>query len=113
MGLIKDIKEIKKEVEKINKSIDSKVIDKARKYDELIKHLDNVVLNLKITQRINQLGDPEFTLHYSLPDITLYFDSNNELIYDPLFTAINMLNLNKIEDVNKIYDIIDKKNKKR
>lgn len=113
MGLLKDVKEIKKNVEKINKSIDTKVVEKAKKYDEQVKYLNNIVLDLKISKKINPLGEEEYTLSYTLPPITLKFDENGELEENSLFTSINMLDLIKIDDMNRIHDIIFVKNKKR
>lgn len=106
MGFIKDFKEIKKKVEEIHKSVNNKIIYKASKYDEVLSYLKNIVFDLKIDKYINELGEIEYKLTYSLPSVKMKFDEKGELQDNILFASINMLDLLKIEDTNKLLNII-------
>lgn len=114
MGIIKDVKEIKKQINDISSRFDNKIIKKAEKYDEIKKLLKNIKFNLKITQKTDIDGSEEFEITYILPKITLKYDDQGKIYTDnDLFTSINQLDLIEIDDfleLSKIYN--SSKNKK-
>lgn len=111
MGFLKDIKEIKTNVQRISKTVDDKIIYKARKYDELKEYLKNIQFNIKIKEEINNLGEKQLVLEYTLPKVTLSFDENYDLIENRVFTSINMLDLIAVEDMIEITKHFPKKKK--
>lgn len=113
MGLLKDFKEMKKQVDEVHDLLDKTIIFKAKKYDEIMLYLKNISLDLKIDKFINELGEDEYKLTYSLPSVNLRFDEKGELQENLLFTSINMLDLISVEDIQKLLKIIsEEKNKK-
>ena len=109
MGFIKDIKEIKTTLNEIA----SDTLEKARKYDELMKYLSKIKLELeKAALSYNQDGTYNVKVNYKMPYVLLSFDGDGNVIQNERFTAINMLNLISIDDMMKISEVINEaKNK--
>lgn len=105
MGIRKDIKEIKSRID----CLTTETINKAKKYDELIKDLSKIKLKIKKTSfYVDNYGKVGIKVDYQVPQVFLNFDDNNEVIKDELFYVLNTLNLIPIEDQLKISEEIRK-----
>lgn len=103
MGFIRDIKDIKLMVANSTKEN----LSKSRKYDELKKLTSNVSLSVKnIVKGVDTNGNDFIKITYNTPDVILYFDDNGNIMYNPQFYAINMLNLISNDDMQKLADYI-------
>lgn len=116
MGIIKDIKEIKKTVNEIHENSTKIVAQKAKKYDELISLLKNVTFYVdKIIPAVDDLGNTKYAITYKSPTIIQEFDYNGDPIKNDFIYSINMLDLISLDDLPKlqqIYNIEKQKNKK-
>ena len=116
MGLIKDIKQIKKTVEEIYSSNAKIVTEKAKKYDELMSYLKNINFCIeKIIPAVDDLGNTKYAITYKSPTIIQEFDHEGNPIKNDFIYSINMLNLVSVEDwkkLQRIYDEQKQKNKK-
>ena len=104
------IKEIKKKLD----SLTDETILKAKKYEELVKHLNNVKFkvkksNLFLSEATANIG---VEVEYEVSPIKIIFDENNEIIKNDRFIAINMLDLISMSDMEKLNELI-KEAKKR
>ena len=116
MGLIKDVKQIKKIVTEMYEA-DSKIItEKARKYDELMSYLKNINFTIdKIIPAVDDLGNTKYAITYKSPTIIQEFDYEGEPIKNDYIFSINMLNLISPQDwlkLQQIYTTEKQKNKK-
>ena len=103
IGLRKDIKEIKDSIKQINSNLDKTIIEKAKKFDELSENLKKVELKIKSAKmHISDSGEEQLKIEYEINPIYLQFDPDNNIVYNPEFYAINMLNLISPQDMQKM-----------
>lgn len=103
MGFIRDIKDIKLMVANSTKEN----LSKAKKYDELKKLTSNVSLSVKnIVKSVDSNGNDFIRVTYNVPDVILYLDDNGDILHNPQFYAINMLDLISNDDMQKLADYI-------
>jgi hypothetical protein len=103
MGLRKDIKEIKDSIKQINSNLDKTIIEKAKKFDELSENLKKVELKIKSAKmHISDSGEEQLKIEYEINPIYLQFDQDNNIVCNPEFYAINMLNLISPQDMQKM-----------
>lgn len=110
MSIIKDIKELKKQIAILNeKMLNKEIIFKAQKYDEMVSNLNKIKFGLKIKKQFNQeTGDVFLKIDYELPSIELHFDENGNVIKNDLFYSINVLNLLDDNNLNILQQEIEK-----
>lgn len=107
MGLRKEIKEIKSSVNELKLNLAPSIIDKARKYDELIENLSKIKIKVKSAKKvINDSGDKELKVEYEIDPILLSFDEKGNAKYEPMFYALNITNLISYEDMEKLMKAI-------
>lgn len=104
------IKEIKKKLD----SLTDETILKAKKYEELIKHLSNVKLRVKksklfLSEATANIG---VEVEYETLPVKIIFDENNEIIKNDRFIAINMLDLIPMSDMDKLNELIKEARKR-
>lgn len=105
MGLIKDIKLIKKQVEKIT----DQTILKSNKYDFIKENLEKIPIRIKkINNFFDEYGKYGIKIEYEIPPVKLIFDDNNDVMKNDIFYAINSLQLLSIEDERKLIEILEK-----
>ena len=109
MAILKDIKAIK---EKVDRLTDRTIAD-AEKYHELKKLLNNLSVEVKeIRTFIDEYGKIGVKIVYNMPEISIIFDDNNDIIKNDTFYAINMLGLLSNEDTQKICTVLDRTKQK-
>ena len=109
MGLKKDIRLLKEKMDKIEQLFDKNVIEKANKLDEMQENLKNVTLNISSAKlHITETGEEQLKIEYKIEPIYLQFDPDNNIIFNPTFYSINMLNLISPADMQKISLAIEK-----
>lgn len=107
MSFLKDIKQIKENVNAVTEKFDeltAETIRKAKKYDELKDYLSKVKFSVdKITLVLDK---KDFVygvkVEYNIPPITLFVDSDGGQVTNERFKAINMLDLISFDDMAKI-----------
>lgn len=105
MSVKKDIKEIK---EKINYLYDSKLISKAKKYDELARKISNIKFDsVDVKKTYDYEGRIIKKFLYKL-EIDLEVDENGDVIPNEMFKSINELNLLRLEDLLSLNEKIKK-----
>lgn len=104
MGLKNDIKKLTQKIEKLNQVLNSETLYKAQKYDETISLLNNIKIEAKTLKKINENGDLELIIKYSIPDVVLSFDANKKTFEwkNNFFYSINKLDLLDQESYNNI-----------
>lgn len=113
MRLKKKIEKIDQDIESIKQILSSNIKEKANKYDDLIENLNNVSFKVSnITTELCENGNRRIKIEYSIPPVYLHYDENDEMIFNPTFYSINLLNLISLEDMKKISKIIKIKKKK-
>ena len=109
MGLRKDIKQIKSSVETVEKLLDKSIVEKAKKFDEMTENLSKVELKIKSAKMtVTDSGEEQLKVEYEIDPVYLQFDPDNNIVYNPEFYAINMLNLISPQDMQKISSAIEK-----
>jgi hypothetical protein len=109
MGLKKDIKEIRASLDDLNKSLSKQIIDKANRMDETEKYLENVKIQLKsVKMTVTGTGEEQLKIEYEVEPVYLQFDPDNNIIYNPTFYSMNMLNLLSPADMAKVSSAIEK-----
>lgn len=113
MGLRKDIKEIKEQLNIIKNELSLEIIRKAEGYDRLKKLLEEIYFDVELVESLDYNGETQYEVIYKNPKVMLNFDEYGEPIKNDFFYSMNMLNLLTIEANEKILDILFKeKNKK-
>lgn len=91
-------------------------VQKAAKYEEIINLLKNVKINVKkFSSELKDNAMMSLKIEYEIPPIELIFDSENTLLVNERFRAMNLLNLISFEDMAKIQEqlkIVEKQNQK-
>ena len=110
MGFIKDLKELKKDVAEIKASLSSDLSKKSKKLDEIQEDLSNISIKVKnIVETVDYNGKPALKVIYELPQIILLFDDNGNVMENPMFKAINGLDLISMDDKLKLLENINRK----
>lgn len=106
---------IEKTVEKIEKLLNSNVIEKAKKYDETIALLNKIDFQATSSIEVDEANGEKFVkIEYSIPVAKVRVNDDHELECEEHFRAINLLNLlpiSTIEKISKEIEIIKKFNK--
>ena len=114
MGLIKDIKQTRKIVEDLNQSLNPTIINKAKKYDELMSYLSHLKFSIdKIVEGIDDFGNTKLFITFKSPTLIQEFNEIGEPIKNDFIYSINMLNLVSIEDFEKLGNVISKEKDKK
>ena len=112
MGLRKDIKELKKQMDDLTQNLDSKVIYKAQKYDELMNDLRPIKFDdLNIKSFYDEFGNKRYVMHYSLQ--TELFFEDGDVVNNPLFISINKLDMLSEKDTKKIINLLKNEKKQK
>ena len=111
----KKISKIEELVKKIDKKLSANVIEKARKYDEMVSLLNDIEIEVISSVEIdNQSGDKFVKVEYKIPTAKIYTNDEGEIECPKHFKAINLLNLIPISTISKLtkeIEIIEKFNK--
>lgn len=104
MGLRKDLKKIVKELESLKRDLTPEVIQKAKKYDQLIVDLEEIKFGVaNVTESVDNFGNPTLKINYKVPSVELVLnDSSTDFVYGAMFRKINELNLISLEDMQKL-----------
>ena len=109
MCVKKEIKEIKDSLDDLKKSLSKQVIEKANRMDETEKYLENVNIQLKsVKMTVTGTGEEQLKIEYEIPPVYLQFDPDNNIIYNPTFYSMNILNLLSPADMAKVSSAIEK-----
>ena len=109
MGIRKDIKTLKKDFEEVKSSLDKSVIAKAKKMDDMTENLSKVQFKVQsIKNFVTETGEEQLKIEYEVPTVYLQFDADNNIVFNPQFYAINMLDLISASDMAKIGKAIEK-----
>ena len=109
MGFLKNIKETRQIVEKIDSFLSSETVRKAKAYDELMMHLSHISFTIdKIIETVDEVGETQYFITYKSPTVTQCFDEKGDPIKNDFIYSINMLNLVSLEDFDKFNDAISK-----
>lgn len=104
-------KELMDRFEKIEEKIDKlspQILEKARKYDEMVELLKDVKIEVKGTNIISDsMGNIGVKISYIIPDVNIYMDSEGVVERNKRFYAMNMLDLVSFSDMKKIQNKID------
>jgi hypothetical protein len=88
------INSIDKKIDKILKLLDSKTLKKAKQYDELIKLLENIKIEVVHTKEVDpNNGEFYIKVEYHIEPTKIYYDENETLHCDETFRSLNLLNL--------------------
>lgn len=110
MGIRKDLKQIKQELSIINSS---STIEKVKKYEELIKYLEDVKIQVDNVKEIfDENGNCFVMVNYKIPPVKIYIDGDGSTIPNARFKAINMLNLISFEEMQNISSHIESAKRK-
>ena len=110
MGLIKDLKEIKKNTVEIKAALAGDLSRKSQKLDEVLEDLSHVQLKVKsITDTVDYNGRPALKVVYEAPQILLLFDDDGNVLVNETFRAINGLDLIDMNDKIKLMEKINEK----
>lgn len=105
MSIRKDLKAIKEELSNMNSSA---IIDKAKKYDELISYLADIKFDVEsVKTAYDDNGTCFVIVNYKIPSVKLYVNEDGSTIPNNRFKAINMLNLISFEEMSKIAAYIE------
>ena len=110
MGILKDLKELKKDVAEIKATLVGDLEKKGKKYDEMKEDLSYVSLKVKsIVETVDETGKPALKIIYEAPQILLTFDDNGNVLENSVFKAINGLDLIGMNDKIKLIESINRK----
>ena len=114
MGIVssKKLKEVDEKVDGIIKILETNVKYKAEQYDKITSFLSNLQLEVDIKKKINDLGNYDYVVSYSIPNVVLSFDEQGDLIQNRVFESINFLNLISFEDMRAFSRIISEEKSK-
>lgn len=109
MGIKKEIGLVKEKIDKIEQLFDKNVVTKANKLDEIEKNLKEITLKIKSAKMfVTESGEEQLKIEYEIDPIYLQFDATNNIMFNPTFYSINMLNLISPSDMKKISEAIEK-----
>lgn len=110
MGIVKTIKELKKDVAEIKVTLVGESFTKSKKLNEVLEDLSNIQLKVKsITETVDYNGRPVLKISYEIPQVFLVFDDEGNVQVNETFRAINDLDLIDMEDKMKLIEKINKK----
>lgn len=93
----------------ISEMYDKKYVFKSRKYDEIVKHLSYIKFDdVKIASTVDDYGEDKKILTYSITTEILY-DEEGNIRDNPVFEAINILNMLNYDDIKKLRKKLYKK----
>ena len=98
---------------KILKLLDTKTVEKAKKYDEIKETMKDVKIPVKKTAvAIGSDGMPQVTVTYEQIVEVVEVDSEGNTQSSAMFKAMNLLNLVPYSDMRKISGAIEEARKK-
>jgi hypothetical protein len=104
-------KNLNNKIDNIEKKIDElspRIIEKARKYDEMVELLKNVKIEVKNASLFSDsMGNIGVKISYNVPDVKIYCDSEGNIEKDKRFYSMNSLDLISFSDMKKIQIKID------
>ena len=111
----KRLKKIEETLGKIEKRLNTNIIDKANKYDEMISLLKEIEIETISSVEIDEnTGEKYVKVEYHIPTAKVMTNDEGDIECPKHFRAINLLNLLTISDISKIsneIEIIKKFNK--
>ena len=95
MNLEEKILEIEKQLQEISKKLDSNIIAKAHKYDQLISYLENINIEATIEKKVDYTnGEDYLFVEYKIQPTKITCDEEGNIdITDKAFFSMNMLDL--------------------
>lgn len=95
----KDIKVLKETQRRILSSLDGETIEKAAKYDALVRQLEALRFSVaSVAKKYTEEGDVLIVVNYDRP-VGRIIVHENDAIWDPLSSAMNELNLISYDDM--------------
>ena len=108
MGIKKEIRSLKDKIEKIEQLFDKGIIEKANKLEEVEDNLKMVNLKIKNAKMfVTEHGEEHLKIEYEIEPIYLQFAPDNNVMFNPTFYAVNMLNLISPADMQKVSKAIE------
>jgi len=96
----------------IKAMLDPRTIEKCKKYDEIVKNLENVKLKVKnVSNVIGTDGLPHVIVSYGQVVETVIIEGGGSVESSPMFKAINLLDLISYGDMRKVSAAIDEAKK--
>lgn len=95
MNLEEKIDKIDKTLQEISKKVDSNIINKAKKYDELMSLLEKINISAAIEKKVDiNNGEDYLLVEYKIQPTKITCDDDSNIdCSDECFYAMNMLNL--------------------
>lgn len=107
MGTRKELVKIQKQLQELQEFVKGDFDKQNNELKELKENLSNISLKIKkISPTLLDNGEQCVKVEYEAPIINLYFDEKGEIIYNPIFYSINILNLVSDEDFKKISKVL-------
>lgn len=87
----------------IKELLDPKILEKSKKYDALIKDLENIKLPVdKIVSSYDEEGNEILKVFYKPIIEQIHFSESGKISTSEMFKSINILNLTPLKDMEKI-----------
>lgn len=107
-SILREVVELRKEVRNLQALQDPMILEKARRYDEISKHLKNVRLTLEnIYPKTSESGDSCVIINYSPRKEIVYFDEHGEPVVPQFVVSANWLNLLSVDEMGRIHTAIE------
>lgn len=109
MGLRKEIIKLQDQMQQLNDFVKGDAEKKEIELKELKKNISNISLKVKkISSNLLENGEEYIRIEYEAPSVTLMKDEKGEIMFNPTFYAINILDLIDKEDFKKISKALEK-----
>ena len=103
----KDLKIIKETQRRIISTLDGETIEKAAKYDALVRQLGALRFSVaSVSKKFTENGDILLIVNYDKPHGEILI-TDDDVIWDPFSSAMNELNLITYDDMAKIAEAIE------
>ena len=101
-------KEVNEKLDLILKRLDHNILEKAKKYDELLMLLNNIIITSTATMETNRENGEDFVkVEYKIEPAIIKLNDDGEIDCSKQFYSINMLNLLPMENTDKIQELIN------
>jgi hypothetical protein len=109
MGTRKELVKIQNQIKELQDFVKGDFDKQSTELKELKENLSNISLKIKkISPTLLDNGEQCVKVEYEAPIVNLYFDEKGEIIYNPIFYSINILNLIGNEDFKKLSKALQK-----
>lgn len=102
MEIDKRLDKIEEKIQEISKKLDHSIINKAKKYDEIISLLSNINISANVLKKTNLMNGEDYLLiEYKISPTKILCNDDGEIDCDNTFYSLNMLNLLDLEFVKE------------